>query len=574
MRNDRVQPGRRLSWPLLLLAVSLVATGLAAVQAYRTFATQREVVRGVVRGYAHSASWSYRQHLQVALERMAGEVLGAVHMGGSIHTDPPVPPAQIVPYYIPMDPACRCHRTQDGPMPRTFFAFDLDSDTIAVAVNHYRGEQSGWLTPRESRQRYESPAVDLASVRWVNDTIRHRHRRTRSAEAAFHYLFPKHDGKRHYIAYTLMPTAWGDTVVYGVEYSAEQFSSVLARAFTEERHLPPVLQADLPTRELLAVQVETTDQDVLLRTRERVSWQMSSEDTLPVSFVALRVRTAVLPLHAERFLIGGRPAVRKQFILLLLLLSASLAVVALTQMRREVRLAQARADFVSSISHELRTPLAQIRLYLETLRLGRAQDEATRNWSLEHIDRETQRLSHLVENVLLFSRGAASSMVGPTEVRALGDVVREIVAEFEPLARGRRMHVDLHVESDATAALKPRAVRHMLLNLLDNAAKYGPAGQTISVRVRAERDVARISVIDEGEGVPESERERVWDAFHRGTGAAARAAGGSGIGLTIVRELVHSLGGKAWVDSAPAKGAAFHIELPLTSAPAAVHSTS
>src|SRR5919108_5399426 len=100
MRYDRIQPGRRLSWPLLLLAVSLVATGLATVQAYRTFVTQRAVMEGVVRGYAHSAAWSYRQHLHVALERMAGEVLGAVHMGGSIHTEPPVPPAQRVPDFF------------------------------------------------------------------------------------------------------------------------------------------------------------------------------------------------------------------------------------------------------------------------------------------------------------------------------------------------------------------------------------------------------------------------------------------------------------------------------------------
>jgi signal transduction histidine kinase len=337
--------------------------------------TQREVVRGVLRGYAYSSSWSYTQHLHAALERMAGEVLGAVHMGGGIHTDPPVPPAQVVPNFFPFDPSCYCHRTYDGPMPRTIFAFDLDSDTIAVAVNYYRGEQAGWRARPDSSRQYVVPDGEAAAVRWVSDTIRQRHRRSRSADAAFHHLFPRHDGRRHYLAYTLMPTAWGDTVVYGVEYSADQFSSVLARAFTEERHLPPVLQADVPTGELLAVHVETTDGEVLLRPRDRVSWEISAADTLPPSLDALRVRTAVLPLHAERFLIGGRPAARKQFLLLLLLLSASLAVVALTQLRREIGLARARADFVSSISHELRTPLAQIRLYLETLRLGRAQDE-------------------------------------------------------------------------------------------------------------------------------------------------------------------------------------------------------
>src|SRR5687767_2475253 len=105
MPMDRLRP-RRLSWPLILLAVSLVATGLAALQAYRTLKTQRAVERSVIRGYAHSASWSYKQHLNVALDRMAGEVLGAVHMGGAIHTTRPFPHAQHVPDNWSWSPEC------------------------------------------------------------------------------------------------------------------------------------------------------------------------------------------------------------------------------------------------------------------------------------------------------------------------------------------------------------------------------------------------------------------------------------------------------------------------------------
>jgi signal transduction histidine kinase len=447
-------------------------------------------------------------------------------------------------------------------MPRTIFAFDVDSDTIALAVNYYGGDDPGWRTTPDSSAGYVPAAASSAQFRWVADTIKRR-LRARS-NAAFRYLLPEHEGTRYYIAYTLMPTSWGDTVVYGVEYSPEQFGGVLERVLSEERHLPPVLQGDIPTSELLAVQVRTRNGAVLLGPPANVSWDIASVDTLPPSLDQLYVHTAVLPLHAERFLIGGRPASRMPFLLLLLLLSGSLAVVALAQMRREVSLARARSDFVSSVSHELRTPLAQIRLYLETLRLGRAQDEATRSWSLDHIDRETQRLSHLVENVLLFSRGAAGSMSGPTEVRSVSDVVHEIAGEFEPLARARRTRVLVHIDSDATVALRPRALRHMLLNLLDNAAKYGPAGQTIEVRAAVHGGQLRLTVIDEGAGVPDSERERVWGAFQRGTGAAAKAAGGSGIGLTVVRELAQSLGGRTWVDRAAGRGAAFHIELPLT----------
>jgi signal transduction histidine kinase len=557
----RLRP-RRLSWPLILLAVSVIATGLAAVQAYRTMTTQREVERSVIRGYAHSASWSYKQHLNVTLDRMVGEVLGAVHMGGAIHSTRPFPHAQDVADNWSFDPECFCHFTRFGPLPRTIFAFDIDSDTIAVAINHYTGDRAGWLT-RSDPARYAAPPLATPAVRWVADTIVARHRARRNPRAAFHFLAPERDGTRYFLAYTLMPTAWGDTVVYGVEYTPEQFHHVLESVFDEERHLPPVLQADLPTRELLAIDVSTASGATLLQTHQRANGMLSAEDTLPPHMDGLRIRAAILPAHAERFIIGARPAAHIPFLMLLLLLSGALAVVALTQMRREMSLAGARSNFVSSISHELRTPLAQIRLYLETLRLGRAPDEATRTWSLDQIDRETQRLGHLVENVLLFSRGAESGMLGSTEVRSAADVVREIAAEFEPLARARRMSIAVNIKADAQGALKPRALRHVLLNLLDNATKYGPAGQTITIDVDASGGRAHVVVSDQGAGVAENERTGIWEPFQRGTTAPARAVGGSGVGLTIVRELMQSMGGRAWVDAAPAGGAAFHIDMPL-----------
>jgi signal transduction histidine kinase len=559
---DRPRP-RRVSWPLILLAVSVIATGLAALQAYRTLKTQRAVERSVMRGYAHSASWSYTEHLNSALDRMAGEVLGSVHMGGAVHSSPPIPHAQDVPDWWPFDEDCFCHLTRHGPVPRTVFAFDMDADTIAVAVNYLRGDRPGWRTQERAYVRAPFPMASPA-VRWVADTIVARHRARGNPTASFHFVLPQHNGTRYFFAYTLMPTAWGDTVIYGVEYSGEQFQELLENVFEDERHLPPVLQADLPTREILAIDVMTPQGVPLLQTEYPARRALWVEDTLPLSMGGLRVRASILPIHAERLLIGGTPKGHIFFLLLLLLLSAALAVVALTQMRREVALAGARSNFVSSVSHELRTPLAQIRLYLETLRLGRAADDATRAWSLDHIERETQRLGHLVENVLLFSRGAESSMLGTTEVRKLSDVVREIATEFEPLARSRRMNIDVDVAADAEAALKPRALRHVLLNLLDNATKYGPAGQTIRIAVNATSMHANLVVSDEGAGVAEAERERIWEPFQRGTTTAARAAGGSGVGLTIVRELMQSMGGRAWVETAGTGGAAFHIELPLS----------
>jgi signal transduction histidine kinase len=218
-----------------------------------------------------------------------------------------------------------------------------------------------------------------------------------------------------------------------------------------------------------------------------------------------------------------------------------------------------RADFVSSISHELRTPLAQIKLYLETIRLGRAKTDEQREWSLRHIDRETTRLGNLVENVLRFSRLGRPDELAAQPI-SLRDEVARIVDEFKPLAASRKSEVELDVRSDSHVAIRPEALRHAVVNLLDNAAKYGPASQTIRVEVGSRGDSAYVAVTDQGSGVPAGQRETIWRPFARAK--TATDAAGSGIGLTIVRDVMMQNGGKAWVEDAPGGGARFVIALP------------
>jgi signal transduction histidine kinase len=228
------------------------------------------------------------------------------------------------------------------------------------------------------------------------------------------------------------------------------------------------------------------------------------------------------------------------------------------QLRREGELATLRADFVSSVSHELRTPVAQIRLYLETLQLGRASTDEQRQWSLGHIDRETKRLSHLVENVLRFSTLGANDPT-QTEPVDVGTEVANIAKEFSALAASRKATVVVDATATPRIAMRPDALRHIVLNLLDNAVKYGPAGQTIRVSVRPDDEGATITVDDEGPGVAVSDRERIWRPFTRG--ATAVSNGGSGIGLTIVREVAGAHGGSARVEANPSGGARFVVTL-------------
>jgi signal transduction histidine kinase len=278
------------------------------------------------------------------------------------------------------------------------------------------------------------------------------------------------------------------------------------------------------------------------------------------------VRAQIRASMADQLIIGGLPRSRLPFLLALIAIAAALSFVAIQQIRREGELTRLRADFVASISHELRTPLAQMRLYLETLRLGRFTTDAQRKWSLDNVERETTRLGHLVERVLRFSR-ASRADADPRQTVDVAAELERLVAEFQPLADARGAHVAATLDPVPRVALQADALRHIALNLLDNAVKYGPRGQTVQVRLfRDGRDV-RIEIIDEGPGIPAAERERIWQPYQRG-GTAGHTAG-SGIGLSIVRDLAVLHGGRAWVEppAAGERGARVVVTLPALGDP-------
>jgi len=235
----------------------------------------------------------------------------------------------------------------------------------------------------------------------------------------------------------------------------------------------------------------------------------------------------------------------------------------LFQLRREYELSRLRSDFVSSVSHELRTPLAQIRMFSETLLLDRVRSDEERQRSIEIMDQEARRLTHLVENLLHFSRTERRI----TEIHAtptpLAPLVCEVVENFVPIAAARRMRIVAPEGANVVAPVDADALRQMLINLLDNAVKYGPEGQRIAVVLAAENGSARVLVDDEGPGVPQGDRERIWERFWRLQRDRGSAVAGTGIGLAVVRELAELHGGRTWVEDAPTGGARFVIEVPV-----------
>ena len=279
-------------------------------------------------------------------------------------------------------------------------------------------------------------------------------------------------------------------------------------------------------------------------------------------FEGMRLRASLDAAAAPDLVIGGLPRSRLPLLLALLLMSVGLVAAGLELLRRDRAVAALRSEFVSRVSHELRTPLTQIRMFAETLLLDRVRSDEERRRGLQVIDDEARRLGHLVENVLQFARGERGALRLDLRSRDLRPLIRETLEGFEPMARRAGAAVESRLAGNLTARLDGDALRQVLLNLLDNAVKYGPEGQRI--RVEAERldGVCRIRVEDQGPGVPAGERERIWEPFRRLRRDEAAAVAGTGIGLSVVRELTLLQGGRCWVEEGKDGGARFVVELP------------
>ena len=260
------------------------------------------------------------------------------------------------------------------------------------------------------------------------------------------------------------------------------------------------------------------------------------------------IHAAIDPAAARSLITGGLPRSRLSFLLGLLALTAGLILTAILQLKRERALTQLRSDFVSRVSHELRTPLTQIRMFAETLILNRVRSEEERRFSLEIIDRESRRLANLVENVLRFSRFERGEDRVETLPQDVVPLVRQLLIDFEPLLNGRN-RLSAKLPERAVALVDEGALRQILLNLLDNAAKYGPEGQEIRLEVEARPGrVVVLSVEDDGPGIPPPERDRVWERFYRLPRDRESAVAGTGIGLAVVGDLVRLQKGRAWAE--------------------------
>ena len=207
--------------------------------------------------------------------------------------------------------------------------------------------------------------------------------------------------------------------------------------------------------------------------------------------------------------------------------------------------------------------MTQIRVFAELLHDEKLRTEDERRRSSRVIDREARRLTHLVENILQFSRlSRLPTFTGDLEEIDLQAAAEELSEAFGPQADARQARIEMAVPAGLVVSAGRGGLYRILANLLDNALKYGPAGQTVVLRARVAADGVRISVEDQGPGVPPRDRDRVWDPYRRLDRDVSGEVQGSGIGLAVVSQLCTAYGGRAWVEAGENGGAQFTVELP------------
>lgn len=294
--------------------------------------------------------------------------------------------------------------------------------------------------------------------------------------------------------------------------------------------------------------------DSLGETLFKINPQFDSHLTVDKSFVddsmsdgaGYMVRISIDPLAVHILVSEGVPKTRLPWLLAILATAILLLVAAIWLFRREQAVLEMRQDFVSQVSHELRTPLTQIRMFAETLLLGRTRSAEERQRSLSIIDRESQRLSHLVENILLASK-VSDAIQLDCQTQRLTPILLDVCNSMQSTNAG--VKIEMSFDEKSEACVDADALRQIVLNLLDNAIKYGPDAQTVNVVLRDIEGRARLNVTDQGPGIPEVENERVWDEFYRLRRERKTAISGTGIGLSVVRKLCQRMGGQCWIDS-------------------------
>jgi len=521
-------------------AMALVGM-LLAYEAWMAARSQRVTVERALGDYASVAAWEFQGAVRKRIDGALQLALSPLVAGTAASPYESLLPVAAL--ATAAEPALPCPGSLRPPPGRTVLRLDLRDGSLAVGGRSPSGgpaERAAWMEAMTGFvHRRASPEQPIGMVESGAGGL-----------LGVGVKYAQHGAPLAAYAFTVCPDALG--------------SALFASVFREHPLLPVAVRGVLPNDSLLAVTVYDAGAGgkaifaVGADTASRYASDVALDGVIGEQWHA---RVSVRPEATTRVLVGRPGATRVPVLVILLLVTAALAVAVLMQLRREHELAALRTEFTASVSHELRTPLAQILLYGETLSLGRARSEVEQRLAADTIVREARRLMQMVDKVLLFGRVRHSLATNEARAVPLGPLVHDVARGLASITEPAGVTISVAADESVTARGEEAALRQVLLNLLDNSVKHGGAphgGGTIRVRVAAVAGWAHLSVTDDGPGVPADDRERVWEPYVRLDGNGARAPG-TGIGLSVVRDLVTAMGGRAWVEGS----ATFVVALPL-----------
>jgi signal transduction histidine kinase len=283
------------------------------------------------------------------------------------------------------------------------------------------------------------------------------------------------------------------------------------------------------------------------------------EGAFPGLTLGIKLPGTTLAALEERF-------VRTDFLILaaITVLLAGGIVLTHRNISKEMALARLKSDFVSNVSHELRTPLSLIRLYAETLEMGRLKSQEKYHEYYSIIRKESERLTALINNILDFSRIEAGRKEYDFRETDMRELVRNTLESYRYQIEQSGFAFEEKIAEDVPALRVDReAMARSLLNLVNNSLKYSHDRKYIGVNLYRANGSVNLEVVDHGIGIPPHERSKIFEKFYRVGDPLVHNTKGSGLGLSLVQHIVQAHGGEVRVDSTPGQGSKFTISLPI-----------